>query len=267
MTLETYSNKAKKLSYQSRIDIVNAVKSARGGHLGGSLSVIDILSSIYCFNEEYDFELLLSKGHCVLAWLSILKQIGEITYVDFSKFYLDGSKFAGHPKRGSSKSITWSTGSLGHGLSISCGKALAKPQKKYICIIGDGETNEGSIWEGLMFLSQHKLINLIVVIDNNKLESLDKTENILSIEDLDKRLSGFNFLNLRVDGHNHYELTNIFHEFFQNKYNKPLVLTADTIKGKGVSFMENITMWHHRKLKDEEYNLAIQELQDEMKRI
>ena len=89
----------------------------------------------------------------------------------------------------------------------------------------------------------------------------------MSIEDLDKRLSGFNFLNLRVDGHNHYELTNIFHEFFQNKYNKPLVLTADTIKGKGVSFMENITMWHHRKLKDEEYNLAIQELQDEMKSI
>ena len=265
MNSSIFLKKAKNLSYLSRIDILNAVNLAKGGHLGGSLSVVDILSSIYCFYNKYNFELILSKGHCVLAWLCVLHRIGEINKDDFDKFYSDGSKFAGHPKKDSSNSITWSTGSLGHGLSVTCGKALANKRKKFFCILGDGETNEGSIWEGLMFLSQHQLTNVLVIIDNNKLESLDLTNNILSIENLENRLSGFNFQTSRIDGHNQEKLLEIIESFFKNEYEIPLVVIADTIKGKGVSFMENVTMWHHRKLKPEEFSIAIKEIENKYK--
>ena len=124
--------KAKEFSYQSRIDIIQTVYEVKGGHLGGSLSVIDILSSIYSFYNDQKFELILSKGHCILAWVITLVRVGEVDYKDLKSFYGNNSKFGGHPKKGSSKSITWSTGSLGHGLSVTCGKALVNPKKKLL---------------------------------------------------------------------------------------------------------------------------------------
>jgi len=260
--LNYYLLKAREYSYQSRIDIIKTVYNVKGGHLGGSLSVIDILSSIYSFYNSHEFEVILSKGHCVLAWLVTLVRVGEIQPQSLNHFYSDKSNFGGHPKKNSSKSITWSTGSLGHGLSVVCGKALAKPHKKYFCILGDGEMNEGSVWEGLMFLSQHQISNVLVFIDNNKQESLAKTDDILSIECLEKKIGGMRISAERINGHQIEILVKEINYFLNSskKLRNPRVLICDTVKGKGVSFMEKVPMWHHRKLKENEYLQALKEL-------
>ena len=258
---EKYLKKAKTFSYQSRIDITNIVYKAKGGHIGGSLSVIDILSAIYVFKSNYRFEVILSKGHCILAWLVTLVRTGEIEKNKLEDYYQNGSQFGGHPKQGSTKSITWSTGSLGHGLSVSCGKALANKQKKFICIIGDGESNEGSIWEAFMFISQHKISNLLVILDNNRQESLDFTDKILSLSDCKKRLSAIGLDATQLNGHCLESLINLIFNFLNNDdFNEPKVIVADTIKGKGISFMERVPKWHHRKLKEDEYQTAMNEL-------
>ncbi len=257
---QNYSQRARKFSYQSRIDIVKTVYKAKGGHLGGSLSLIDILSVIYSYHCDFKFELILSKGHCLLAWICSLIRIKEIDFKVLDNYYQNGSNFGGHPKKYSNKLITWSTGSLGHGLSVSCGKAIANREKNFICIIGDGESNEGSIWEAFMFLKQHKIHNLLVIIDNNKQESLGFTENILSIEDLEKRISGIGLKTVRVDGHDINKLNQYIGEFMSKSNLKSNVIIADTIKGKGISFMEKDPKWHHRKIKEEEYNLCLKEL-------
>ena len=260
--LNNYLQKAINYSYTSRIDIIKTVYKAKGGHLGGSLSVIDILSSVYAYKNDFKFELILSKGHCLLAWLVTLIRVGEIEKEILDNFYSDGSSYGGHPKKDSTESITWSTGSLGHGLSVACGKALAKRNKKFICILGDGEMNEGSVWEALMFAAQHELNNLLIMVDNNKQESLALTNEILSIENLEYKLNAMNFNATRINGHLHKEIIPLLNNFFLNKNSptKPQFIIADTIKGKGVSFMEGITMWHHRKLKDDEYQKAIKEV-------
>lgn len=256
--------KAKGISCRARSNILRVVHRAKGGHLGGSLSVVDILSAIYAFNDEFNIEVILSKGHCLLAWICVLHELGEISKDELNNYYCEGSKFAGHPKRGSSKSISWGTGSLGHGLSVTCGKAMVRPEKHYFCILGDGECNEGSVWEGLMFLAQRRLGNVTVIVDNNKQESLDKTCNILDIEDMEKRLSGFKLKVERVDGHDIDRLMQIV----GNRLNSqdcadPMVIIADTVKGKGVSFMERVPMWHHRKLSDQELATALSEVVSE----
>ena len=259
-TLAQYSALAKKASYQIRIDILNTVYTAKGGHLGGSLSVADILSSIYSFYHDYKFEVILSKGHCLLAWLCALKYVGELDSSDLQLYYQNGARFAGHPKKNSTASITWGTGSLGHGLSVTCGKAMANPSKKYICVLGDGEMNEGSVWEAFMFLSQHSLSNILVIIDNNKQESLDLTANILSIEDLYTKFTGFHFDVFRIDGHCINTLCQHVSNHLSSPEKLPTILIADTIKGKGVSFMEGVSMWHHRKLKDHELSVALSDV-------
>jgi len=261
-SLKNYLKKAIDYSYLSRIDIIDTVYKAKGGHIGGSLSAIDLLSGIYAFNDDFNFELILSKGHCLLAWLVTLIRVGELEKKILDSYYCDGSSYGGHPKKGSTKSITWSTGSLGHGLSVACGKALAKRNKKFICILGDGEMNEGSVWEALMFAAQHKLKNLLIIVDNNKQESLALTNEILSIENLEYKLNSMNFNAKRINGHSHKDILPLLRNFFinNNSLTKPEFIIADTIKGKGVSFMEGITMWHHRKLKDDEYMKAIEEV-------
>ena len=258
--IQIYSQEAKNYSYQSRIDIVKTVYAAKGGHLGGSLSVIDILSSIYTFYNDYEFETILSKGHCLLALICTFVRIKELDKDTLKKYYKNGSQFGGHPKQGSHELITWSTGSLGHGLSVACGKALANKDKKFFCIIGDGESNEGSVWEAFMFFNQLKIKNLLVIIDNNKQESLDFTENILSIENLYKRISGIGLKAIRLNGHDIDSLTKYIYDFLNGGNLQINVIIADTIKGKGISFMEKDPKWHHRKIKDDEIDICLNDL-------
>jgi len=261
-----YLRRAKEISCRARTNIIKVVYRAKGGHVGGSLSVVDILSAIYSVVDEYDVEVILSKGHCLLAWLCVLKEIGEVSEEDLQEYYSDGSKFAGHPKKGSSKSITWGTGSLGHGLAVCCGKAMARPKTSYFCILGDGECNEGSVWESLMFMAQHQLKNITVIIDNNRLESLDLTCNILNIENLEQRLNGLKLNTVRIDGHDMNLAIDLFRRrlVIEDKM-QPLVIVADTLKGKGVSYMEGVPMWHHRKLNEAEFRMALKELKEEVR--
>jgi transketolase len=154
------------------------------------------------------------------------------------------------------------TGSLGHGISCAAGMALAAKISgknwKVFCVVGDGECNEGSVWETLLFAAQQNLKNLIIIVDNNKMESLDLTKNILSIEPLAEKFTSFNFEVREIDGHN-------FEEVFaalttQPKFNKPVIIVANTVKGKGVSFMENTPMWHYRAPSEAELKNGLAEL-------
>jgi transketolase len=223
---------------------------------------VDIIASFYS-SLARDSELVLSKGHCILAWLAVLKNIDRITDEQYNSYYENKGLFGGHPKRFSIPSVTWSTGSLGHGLAVVCGKAFASRSKTFVCILGDGETNEGSVWESLMFLNQHRLSNVLVVIDNNKKESLALTNNILGIECFIKSLSSTNLDVEGVDGHDHDSLMRIFDRFVKgsdSEFSKPMVILADTIKGKSVSFMEQDPKWHHRKLTSEEFDHALADI-------
>jgi len=262
----------KQISNTIRLRVLDIVNRTPGGHIGGSNSVTDILTALYYDVLKHDPKkpewedrdyLILSKGHCCLALYSILEKIGYIDNSYLDSYCHNGGKLGGHPKKGDAPGIEATTGSLGHGLSIGNGVAMShkiqkKPNHVYV-VLGDGEMNEGSVWEALMFASQQALDNLTIIIDNNKLESLDLTDNILSIEPLSERLVAFGWHVKRIDGHDYEQLLGSMNQT-KRVLGKPTAIIADTIKGKGISFMEGVAMWHHRKLKGNEYEVALKEL-------
>lgn len=247
------------------------VASGKGGHIGGSFSAIDIVLTLYKNILNIDLEnpkweerdrFILSKGHCSLALYAVLEEIGFLEPGELDNYTLDGSRLAGHAEHFEIPAIEMTTGSLGHGISCAAGMALAAKISgknwKVFCVVGDGECNEGSVWETLLFTAHQNLKNLVIIVDNNKMESLDLTKNILSIEPLAEKFASFNFEVREIDGHN-------FEEIFvalstQPKYEKPVIVVANTVKGKGVSFMENTPMWHYRAPSDSELINALAEL-------
>ena len=255
-----------------RKQILEIIYIANGGHIGGCFSVTDILVTLYfsIINhdpsnpnwEDRDF-VILSKGHCCLALYTVLNQSGYFDKSLLDTYSKNGGKLGGHPKKNDAPGIEATTGSLGHGLGIGNGIALAMKLKKKLnkifVVMSDGELNEGSVWESIMFAAQNKLDNLVVVVDNNNQISLDKLDNILSIEPLDKRFKSFNWSVIRLNGHDFVELEKGLNQI-PLEVGKPLVIIADTIKGKGVSFMEGITKWHYRAPDDNEYEKAKKEL-------
>ena len=262
-----------KVSKNLRIKILEMVFKAKGGHIGGCFSVIDLLVNIYSNFLKYDVHnpecndrdyLFLSKGHCCIALYVTLFQFGFIDQKTLDTYSVNGGSLGGHPKRGDAPGIEATTGSLGHGLGLGNGVALsskiAKKENKVFVVMSDGEMNEGSIWESAMFASQHDLNNLFVILDNNNQISLDSLDNILSIEPIDKKFESFGWNVKRVNGHDHKEIYSAIVELNKKK-NKPNIIVADTIKGKGVSFMERVTKWHYRGPNDNEYADALKELQ------
>ncbi|MDC0553473.1 transketolase [Candidatus Pseudothioglobus singularis] len=267
-------NTLEDISKEIRLRILDIVFTTPGGHIGGCYSVADILVTLYYGVLNHDPKnskwpdrdfLILSKGHCCLALYSILEKCGYFNKNFLEQYSCNGGLLGGHPKKDDAPGIEATTGSLGHGLSIGTGIAWAhkikKKSNRVFVVLSDGEMNEGSTWEALMFASQQRLNNLTIVIDNNKLESLDLTDNILSNEPLDKRLEAFGWSVKRVNGHKHDEIFTAINPELHHK-EKPIAIVADTIKGKGVSFMEGSPKWHYRKLKLDEYKVA----QDELKR-
>ncbi len=262
-----------KISNLLRKEILKSVYYGGGGHIGGSFSIIDIL--VYLYYKEINItkkninsikrdRLIFSKGHSCLALYWILINKGIVNKSIIQSYGKNNSILAGHPEHDKIPGIEISTGSLGHGPSIGCGIAYASKLKniknKVYVIVGDGEMNEGSIWESFLFAAQHNLNNLTIVIDNNRYESLNRTENIMGLEPLESKLIGFNFNVERCNGHNFKEIKNKI-EILKNKKNlKPNILIADTIKAKGVSFMEGDSKWHYRQPSKEEFNLAYKEL-------
>ena len=204
---------------------------------------------------------ILSKGHACVAVHAALAHTGFITHEDLESYGIDGSSMMNHISH-KVPGVEFSTGALGHGLSFGVGKALASKRGGYswrtFVVLSDGEMDEGSNWEALMFAAHHRLNNLVAIIDYNKLQSLDSIANTLNLEPLAKKLESFGAHVIEIDGHSHLAI----HEALSySTGTKPLVIIAHTIKGKGVSFMENEVEWHYKSPNLEQKNAAILEIE------
>lgn len=255
--------------------IIDAVYSAKSGHPGGSLSIADILTVLY-FNQmninekepkaEQRDRLVLSKGHCAPALYSILAHRGFFPVEDLKTLRKLSSYLQGHPDMNKVPGVDMTSGSLGQGLSVANGMALAskidKAGRRVYCICGDGEIQEGQIWEAAMTAAHYKLDNLCVVVDNNGLQIDGEVNNVMNIYPIDEKFKSFGFEVINIDGHNMEEIIEAFEKAKTIK-GKPTAIIAKTIKGKGVSFMENNAGWHGKAPNDEQYNIAMNELKGE----
>lgn len=236
-----------------------------GSHIGGSFSAIEILAVLYGEVLNIDIEdpfnmnrdrFIPSKNHCVLAHIPALVEKGFITKEEALEFQKDGGRLTGYPKR-PEIGLEYSGGSLGMAISVGIGLALAakeqKRRNKIYILMGDGELNEGSVWEAFMSAAHYKLDNLTVVIDRNHLSYDGDTEEIMGVESLSCKLAGFNWHVTECDGHNTMDLLKAFSEISDRE---PHVIIADTVKGKGISFAENRPEWHHHRLSQSEYEKA-----------
>jgi transketolase len=262
--IESIAKKLRRRALKMALDSKNY-----GSHLGGGLSTIELFATLYCSvlnisakdptNVNRD-RLIISKGHCVLAYYSVLNEFGFLTDQELEMFEVNGCPLHGHATRDIAKGIEFSGGSLGLGLAFSIGIALSGKSKglKYntYVILGDGECNEGSIWESLMSAAHFELDKLTVIVDNNRLQYDGPNEKIMNLGNLRAKFESFGFHTQEVDGHNIEQLLGAL-SFKSNK--KPKAIIANTIKGKGVSFMENNKDWHHSKLTQEQYDIAISE--------
>ena len=258
-------------SIEYRKTILNIIYKSGAGHTAGSLSCIDILNVLYNnilkinpenFNSIDRNRYVQSKGHTVEALYTVLCDKNFFTKEDLSTLNKFDSHFIGHPTR-KVPGVEHNTGALGHGLSVAVGMAIGfklnnKPFKVYT-LLGDGELSEGSIWESLLSASKYKLDNLVIIIDRNGLQITGKTEEVNPIEPLMDKFLSFGLSVKQVNGNSVSELDAIFNKVpFDEK--KPNLIIANTIKGKGVSFIENEVVWHHKLPSDEEYKKAIEEL-------
>ena len=258
----------KRLANENRKRVVRMIHDAKAGHPGGSLSVIDMLTAIYemdvDFNSENRSKVVLSKGHTVPAQYAELCSKGIIPEEELSTFRKVNSRLQGHPYTGTIPEVDATTGLLGQGLSIAVGMAIAKKNNNdnhhVYAILGDGEMQEGQIWESLLQAAHYKLDNLIVIIDYNKLSSFDNVNESMNLEPLADKIKAFNFHVIEIDGNNMEQVVDALNEAFTIK-DKPIAIISNTVKGKGVSFMENNPKWHSGAISDEEYEIAMKDLE------
>ena len=252
---------------RNRKRIVEMVYQAGVGHVGGALSVIDLLTAIYelevDFNEEKRTRVVLSKGHATPALYAELAQKGIIDEKDFPTFRQINSRLQGHPYTCDIPQVDATTGLLGQGFSTALGMALVKkreqdPHRVY-AIAGDGETQEGQIWEALMMAAHYKVDNLVYIFDYNKLSSGHPTNEVINLEPLADKLAAFNYHVIVIDGHDMEQVVNALKEV-GTVSGRPVAIVANTVKGKGVSFMENVPKWHSSGLTDAEYEIAMRDL-------
>jgi len=238
--------------------VLDALRSNGGGHFGSSFSTIETLRVIYDsflrFNpqnpEWIDRDrFILSKGHGCLALYAILADKGFYPVEEMKSFCKPRSRFGGHPERGKVPGVEASTGALGHGLPIAVGMALAirlrNSSSRVVVLVGDGEMNEGSNWEAVMASAKHRLSNLTLIVDYNKVQSYGKTVDVLDLEPLEEKLESFGFRTGHVDGHSVSELENIFKALPLAK-DAPTAIISHTVKGKGFPFAEGKSEWHHK---------------------
>ena len=262
----------KEKAKQIRLEIVKQVYNARSGHPGGSLSIADIMSVLY-FNEmnidknnpnwEDRDRFVLSKGHCVAALYSVLALRGYFSMEDLSKFRKIDGNLQGHPDMTKVPGIDMSTGSLGQGISAAAGMAIAGKldNKNYrvYTILGDGEIEEGQVWEAAMSANKYKLDNLCVIVDNNNLQIDGTIEEVIGLDKIEEKFKSFGFETFAIDGHKFEEIIEAFEKAKDTK-GKPTCIIAKTVKGKGVSFMENKVEWHGKAPNEEEFNQAMNEV-------
>lgn len=262
------------LCRKNRCSIIKMIYCAKSGHPGGGLSAVDILTVLYekCMknypqwdkspNHNERDRFVLSKGHASATLYAVLAQKGYFPEAELMTFRKIGSRLQGHPSNRALPGIEVSTGSLGQGLSMACGIAMAlkldKNPAHVFALLGDGELQEGNIWEAFMHAPHRKLNNLTAIIDRNHLQIDGKTEQIKDIEPLDAKLKAFNWEVIEIDGHNVEEIYEALEK--SKKVDKPTAIIANTIKGKGVSFMENECGWHGKAPSEEDCKRALEEL-------
>ena len=273
MLSEKEIKELEKLANENRQNVIKMVHNAKSGHIGGSLSSADIMTVLFhkCMKnvpkcrEDKNYNsrdrFVLSKGHVSPVYYSVLAQLGYIPKDELMTFRKLGTRLQGHPSL-FCPGVEVCTGSLGQGLSIACGMAMAlkldKNPAHVFVLMGDGELQEGNVWEAFMQAPQRNLDNLTVIVDRNRLQIDGCTENIKALDPLDAKLKAFNWEVIEIDGHNLQEIYDAIEKAKQN--DKPVVIIADTIKGKGVSFMENNAGWHGKAPNDDEYEKAMKEL-------
>lgn len=269
----------KVISANVRKDIIKMLGLAGSGHPGGSLSSVELLVSLYFKHMKYDPKnfndpnrdyFILSKGHVAPVLYAILAQLDCITSDELCTLRHAGSRLQGHPaKEKDIPGIEVSTGSLGYGLSVGAGVAVGLKQKKqdnrvYV-LMGDGEQQEGSVWEAVMAAQHYKLNNLCAIIDNNGLQIDGPTKDVLNVEPLADKYKAFGWNVIEIDGHNLDEVDKAYTKAKEEK-DRPTVIIAKTIKGKGVSFMENLAEWHGKAPSKEQVDNAIAEINEKLEK-
>ncbi len=259
---------------QIRLTILEMVNAAKCSHVGSAFSIVDIMTVL--FHKFINTELIkqksknrdyfiLSKGHACAALYATLSSVGLIHPDELKNYYTDGSKLAGHPIKDSFPGIEASTGSLGHGLSLAVGLAIAckndQIKNKIYVLLGDGECQEGSVWEAVMMAVRFKLDNLVLIVDNNNLQALDRTSDV-AFGSWHEKFTGFGCNCMCVDGHNFDQLTEVLQK--TGNAHGPDVIIANTIKGKGVSFMQDRLEWHYKSPNLQEYEMAKKEILEQI---
>lgn len=265
--------KSEQLAWLIRRHGIEMTHISHGSHIGSILSVADIVAVLYndvanITPEDYEDDnrdrIILSKGHAGAAIYAALAEKGFFPVKELKTHYADGSRLSGHVSHKGIPGVEISTGSLGHGACMACGIALNaklenKPYFTY-AITGDGECDEGSIWEMALFANHFKLNQFVVIVDHNKMQSLDYCENTLSLSSFSKKWEAFGWNVYDIDGHNHDEIRSALNQA-KKSTDKPTVIIANTVKGNGISFMENNILWHYRfPHEGEEYDMALKEL-------
>lgn len=260
----------KKKAYELRKEVLRMVYRTGAGHVGGDLSEMDLLTVLFFGTMDIRPEdpkwkgrdrYVQSKGHCVEGYLCALADLGFFPKEELETFSAYGSKYIGHPNN-KIPGVEVNSGALGHGLSIGVGMALGAKMNgmgyhTYV-LMGDGEQAEGSVWEAAMAASSYKLDNLTAILDRNHLQITGATEKVMALEPLKEKWEAFGFHVTEIDGHDYGQIFDALH--FRKK-DQPVLVLANTVKGKGVSFMENQAKWHHGVLNEQQYIQAIRELE------
>nr|WP_319005165.1 transketolase [Niallia circulans] len=267
--------KLERKAAEIRMSVIDMVYEAGTGHTGSSLSNTDILTVLFYGVMKNDPEnpkweerdrYIQSKGHAVESYWAVLADKGYFPKEELKTFSKFNTRLIGHPNN-KVPGVEMNTGALGHGLSISVGMALAAKMdnKAYrvFTLMGDGELAEGSVWEAAMAASQYKLDNLVGIVDRNRLQITGSTDDVMSNEPLDKKWESFGWDVIEVDGNDIAELVQVFNAV-PKTVGKPTIILANTIKGKGISFAENVAGWHHHVPSQEEYKLAMKELSKQL---
>lgn len=265
-----------KIACKARMGVIEGTYNAKSGHPGGSLSICDLLAYLYFEKMNVNPEnpdmkerdrFVLSKGHTAPALYAILAQKGFFPEEELKTLRHIGSELQGHPCI-NIKGVDMSSGSLGQGISVACGMALSakisSDSYKVYTVLGDGEIEEGQVWEAAMFASHYKLDNLVAVVDYNGLQIDGKLSEVCSPEPIDKKFEAFGWHVISIDGHDFDQIDNAFKEA-DKIIGKPVAIIQKTVKGKGVSFMENQVSWHGSAPNREQYDKAMEELNKQLK--
>ena len=264
----------KDLAYKIRVHCVEMTNRAKSSHVGAMLSIADIVAVLFSKILKIDpsnprwenrDRFILSKGHAGGAIYAALSERGFFSKDLLETYYANGSLLSGHLSHKGVPGVEISTGSLGHGLSVAAGMAYSayhdSKNHRIYALLSDGECDEGSTWEAVMFSAHHKLSNLICIIDYNKIQSMAPVKDVIELEPFADKWKAFGWEVVEVDGHDHNKLIQIL-DVKPFSQSKPTVIIAHTIKGKGVSFMENTVLWHYRSPQDQEYLSALKELEN-----